>query len=628
MKRSFQLGWLALLWIFVATLAHAQGSVQIINNAGISAGMNGTGNSFNVICTSGCSGGAGGGGTYSSFGAAFPSLGTAAGFIDSSGNMAGANLDASGFLKVAQQGTVTVTGTVAATQSGTWTVQPGNTANTTAWLVTGTGGTFPVTQSTSPWVVSLASTTITGTVAVTQSTSPWVVSNGGTFAVQAAQSGTWNIGTLTSITNTVNVAGVKTNNNAVPGATNVGALTCLANAAAPTWTEGDLVLCSSDLSGNQRIVLSGGTAVIGHVITDSGSVTNATLTAETTKVIGVVRNADGAGNLLTTNSTTYTAKFGLDANLLGTLGTAFTTAGFVDIKGADGNVFVRQATASNLNATVVGTGTFVVQATLAAETTKVIGTVRNLGNAGGIFDTTQNATVPANALSVGCNFTTSPATVTTGTQGALQCNSKGEALAQLTDGTTNVGVIAGTTALKSDLSSIAGTATVTAGVSGMLAVGGNTATNVAITSNPLLIGAQAVSSENAAVTTARGVQLTADLVGKLIVLPFANPENFTQGVTAAITDTTSTSTIASAGGSLRNYVTKWSCTNSSATVGTFVKLLDGATIIDELYAGVNGGGFVATYPTPLKGTAATAMNSQAVTTGANFICSASGYKGV
>lgn len=31
---------------------------------------------------------------------------------------------------------VPVSGTVAATQSGTWTVQPGNTANTTAWLVT------------------------------------------------------------------------------------------------------------------------------------------------------------------------------------------------------------------------------------------------------------------------------------------------------------------------------------------------------------------------------------------------------------------------------------------------------------------------------------------------------------
>jgi hypothetical protein len=50
-------------------------------------------------------------------------------------------------------GNVTVVGTgtfavqSAATQSGTWTVQPGNTANTTAWLVTGTGGTFPATQS-------------------------------------------------------------------------------------------------------------------------------------------------------------------------------------------------------------------------------------------------------------------------------------------------------------------------------------------------------------------------------------------------------------------------------------------------------------------------------------------------
>jgi len=34
-----------------------------------------------------------------------------------------------------------------ATQSGTWTVQPGNTPNSTAWLVTGSGGTFPVTAT-------------------------------------------------------------------------------------------------------------------------------------------------------------------------------------------------------------------------------------------------------------------------------------------------------------------------------------------------------------------------------------------------------------------------------------------------------------------------------------------------
>jgi hypothetical protein len=65
-----------------------------------------------------------------------------------------------------------------------------------------------------------------------------------------------------------------------------------------------------------------------------------------------VRAQDGAGNALTSNSTTFTSKFGLDTNLLGTLGTAFSTAGKVDVKGADGDVFVRQTTGSNLHVQV------------------------------------------------------------------------------------------------------------------------------------------------------------------------------------------------------------------------------------------------------------------------------------
>ena len=68
--------------------------------------------------------------------------------------------------------------------------------------------------------------------------------------------------------------------------------------------------------------------------------------------------ADGAGNALTSNSTTYTAKKALDANMLGTLGTAFSTAGKIDVKGADGDVFVRQATAANLNMTATQGGTW------------------------------------------------------------------------------------------------------------------------------------------------------------------------------------------------------------------------------------------------------------------------------
>lgn len=98
-------------------------------------------------------------------------------------------------------------GTVAATQSGTWTVQPGNTANTTAWLVTGTGGTFPVTDNGGSLTIdgTVAATqsgtwTVTGaggTFPVTDSGGSLTVDNGGTFAVQvssALPAGTNNIG--------------------------------------------------------------------------------------------------------------------------------------------------------------------------------------------------------------------------------------------------------------------------------------------------------------------------------------------------------------------------------------------------------------------------------------------------
>lgn len=162
--------------------------------------------------------------------------------------------------------------------------------------------------------------------------------------------------------------------------------------------------------------IAAGTSVIGHVITDTGSVVAATLSAETTKVIGVVRAADGSGNLLTstTNALDINIKSGSIAN------TSFGAT---------------QTTAANLNATVVGTGTFVVQATLAAETTKVIGTVnqgtspwavslaaettkvigvvRNSDGAGNLL--TSNSTTPSGKFSLDTNITsilgTAPTTV-------------------------------------------------------------------------------------------------------------------------------------------------------------------------------------------------------------------------
>jgi hypothetical protein len=166
--------------------------------------------------------GGGGGGTSSTFGSAIPATGTAGGFSDGT-NMQLARvfdgdtgvgtqyslgvllktpgsggavdfgvsgqpirIDPTGTTTQPVSGTVGISGTVAATQSGTWTVQPGNTANTTAWLVTGAGGTFPVTgtfwQATQP--VSIAATVNvsaaqSGTWTVQQGTPPWTV-NGDT----------------------------------------------------------------------------------------------------------------------------------------------------------------------------------------------------------------------------------------------------------------------------------------------------------------------------------------------------------------------------------------------------------------------------------------------------------------
>ena len=104
-------------------------------------------------------------------------------------------------------GPVTVDGTVAATQSGTWNVGitgtpalPAN-ASTEYTLATLSSnfstalngsnlrvGGFVDARQTGAWTVGVA-----GSVPVTDNGGSLTVDNGGTFAVQAAQSGTWNI---------------------------------------------------------------------------------------------------------------------------------------------------------------------------------------------------------------------------------------------------------------------------------------------------------------------------------------------------------------------------------------------------------------------------------------------------
>ncbi len=161
---------------------------------------------------------------------------------------------------------------------------------------------------------------------------------------------------------------------------------------------------------------------------------------------------------------------------------------------------------------------------------------------------------------------------------------------------------------------------------------GELAHDAADSGNPLKIGGVARSSEQAVVANADRVQAAFDLVGKQIILPYANPENFVSGaITTAMTSTTSTSLVAAPGSGLRNYITTIIVSNAHATVGTDVIIQDGSggTTLLTIPAASAYGGAVVTLPTPLRQpTTNTALFCANVTTGASTKVSAIGYKGV
>ena len=91
---------------------------------------------------------------------------------------------------------------------------------------------------------------------------------------------------------TQTVTGAKTNNNAAPGATNIGALVAVANAAAPTQVEGNIVALRTNLAGDVAITLDSEAVVLG-----AGAATIGSLAANQS-----VNQAQVAGTAVDTNS--------------------------------------------------------------------------------------------------------------------------------------------------------------------------------------------------------------------------------------------------------------------------------------------------------------------------------------
>lgn len=160
---------------------------------------------------------------------------------------------------------------------------------------------------------------------------------------------------------------------------------------------------------------------------------------------------------------------------------------------------------------------------------------------------------------------------------------------------------------------------------------GDAAHDAADSGNPVKVGGRARTSERSAVANDDRVDFVADVTGKQIVLPYANPENFVSGaITTAMTGTTDTSLLAAPGSGLRNYITTIIVSNAHATVGTDVVLKDGSggTVLMTIPAAAIYGGAVITLPTPLRQpTANTALYAANLTTGASTKVSVVGYKG-
>jgi hypothetical protein len=160
------------------------------------------------------------------------------------------------------------------------------------------------------------------------------------------------------------------------------------------------------------------------------------------------------------------------------------------------------------------------------------------------------------------------------------------------------------------------------------AVQGTVAHGSAAAQSPVQLAGIAQSAEVAVVDTGDVARLVTDLVGKLITLPYANPELFVSGATAAVADTTRTAVIAAQGAGIKLYITHILVTNKDATVGTVVNIESDTTTIYSGYAAPAGGGFSCTFPVPLVVAANKALNMSCVTTSSETIVSASGYKGV
>lgn len=154
-------------------------------------------------------------------------------------------------------------------------------------------------------------------------------------------------------------------------------------------------------------------------------------------------------------------------------------------------------------------------------------------------------------------------------------------------------------------------------------VKGDTATGATFPANPFGEACRAATSAPTAVSDGQLVAALCGIEGKRVTLPYAIKELQVRGA-ASGTDGSAHSIIASAGGSLKNYVTDLECYNTSATTITMT-FSDAASSVFIVPAGA---GFMKTFNVPLATAAATAFSFTASTGVTTAGCAAQGFTGL
>lgn len=163
---------------------------------------------------------------------------------------------------------------------------------------------------------------------------------------------------------------------------------------------------------------------------------------------------------------------------------------------------------------------------------------------------------------------------------------------------------------------------------GINQVVGAAAHDAAITGNPVRTAGRALTANYTAVASGDTADITTTLVGAQIIKPFSIPEADWQYAAASggIINTTDVVARAAGAAGIRNYVTGLQLRNVSA-VSTEVVIKDGATVIwRDFMPANNATPREVVFQTPLKGTAATALNIACVTTGAAVFANLQGYQ--